>query len=439
MADSEKQQIITENIGIVDWAKQYLKWIPLPYQIPILTDQNKRIAIRLARQLGKTETISVRSIFFAATNPNTTTLIVTPSLRQSQIMMDRIHSHLFRMDLEERKKLIVKLQRTVVRFRNGSMIVALPNSPNLLRGYTAHQIIADEAAFFADDERVFYNTLFPMMSTTSGTLIASSTPWGKDSVFFRMCNDSNFSRYHFPWQHGVKAGLIKQDFIDEMRKLLSPERFRREYDAEFVEEAHAYFPTKLITNCINADLDYWPFDVDCKGNFYIGVDLGKRVDFTVIAVIEQSEGNHHLRHIHQFPLETPYASVIGYLKILCEHYQNIRKVTVDRTGVGEYPVEDMISSGIPNVEGAVFTLQSKEEMFGFMKQKMLQKQLFYPYDSELIGQINVEEFETTKSGYIRFYTPENAHDDALCALALALYGCRAKVDISPPVFKIVKW
>jgi len=68
-----------------------------------------------------------------------------------------------------------------VRFRNGSRIVALPNSPQMLRGYTANQVICDESAFFKDDELVFYNVLYPMLSTTDGALIASSTPWSKDS------------------------------------------------------------------------------------------------------------------------------------------------------------------------------------------------------------------------------------------------------------------
>ena len=386
-----------------------------------------------------TETISIRSIFFAATHPNTTTLIVAPSLRQSQIMMDRIHGHLFRMKLEERRKLIFKLQRTVVRFRNGSMIVALPNSPNLLRGYAANQIICDEANFFADDQRVFYNTLFPMLATTNGALIVSSTPWGKDSVFFQMCNDPGIHHYHIPWQTVVKSGLIKKEFIDEMCKRLSPERFRREFEAEFVEEARTYFPTKIITDCIDADLDYWPFDVATNGEFFVGVDLGKRVDFTVVAVVERQEGVFYLRHLHQFPLETPYASVIGYLKILCQNYHGVRRVTVDQTGVGEYPIEEMRSSNVPNVEGVMFTLLSKEEMFGHMKQRMLQGQLKFPYDSELIGQINIEEYETLKSGHIRFYHSENSHDDQLTALALALFGSRAKIDTSPPILKVIDW
>ena len=118
-------------------------------------------------------------IWYAATHPRTTSLIVAPGLRQSMIVMDRIHAFLMTMDKQLRRKIVAKMQRTVIWFKEGSQIVALPNNPNLLRGYTAHNMLTDESAFFREDELVFYSVLFPMLQTTSGTLIASSTPWGK--------------------------------------------------------------------------------------------------------------------------------------------------------------------------------------------------------------------------------------------------------------------
>ena len=114
-------------------------------------------------------------------------------------------------------ELVEKFQRTTVRFRNGSRIVALPNSPQLLRGYTAAQVITDESGFFKDDRLVFYNVLYPMLSTTDGTLIASSTPWSKDSVFYRMCQAPEFSKHTITCEDVVRSGLVKQSFIDEMR------------------------------------------------------------------------------------------------------------------------------------------------------------------------------------------------------------------------------
>jgi hypothetical protein len=103
------------------------------------------------------------------------------------IMGDRIQDYLGSLPRNVHRALIEKQQRTVIRTRELARIVILPNSPQFLRGYTAHRIINDEANFFKDDELVFYNVEYPMLATTDGTLIASSTPWNKDSVFYRMC------------------------------------------------------------------------------------------------------------------------------------------------------------------------------------------------------------------------------------------------------------
>jgi len=243
----------------VFFAERFLAFRPYQYQIAVLTDKSKRITVRMSRQAGKTTTIAVRAIWYAATHPQTLSLIVAPSLRQSMIMMDRIQAFIFGMDPQARKHLVAKIQRTVIWFRNGSQMVALPCSPNLLRGYTAHQVLIDEAAFFRDDEVIFYNVLYPMMATTNGTLIASSTPWGKDSVFYKINShpeiSKGWSKHYVPWQACVKPhGPIEPSFIDEVRQVTPIERFKREYDAEFVEDEDSYFPQDLITKCIDPDL-----------------------------------------------------------------------------------------------------------------------------------------------------------------------------------------
>jgi hypothetical protein len=67
-----------------------------------------------------------------------------------------------------------------------------------------------------------------------------------------------------------------------------------------------------------------------------------------------------LVHVHRFPLNTEYASVIGYVKSLQDRWKTVRAVYADITGVGNYIVEDMAHSGIQNVQGITFTVQTKE-------------------------------------------------------------------------------
>jgi len=411
----------------MEFAVKLFGFKPTSYQEKLLRDQSKRIVVRMCRQAGKTTTIALRAIWFAVTHPKTLSLIVAPSLRQSMIMMDRVHGFLMSLPQELRRSIVMKLQRTVVWFKNGSQIVALPCSVHLLRGYTAHQVLMDEVAFFRDDETVIYNVVYPMLSTTDGVLIMSSTPWGKDSVFYRACQDPGYSKHVVTWRDVVNSGLIKPEFIEEMRRILPSERFKREFEAEFVEEEDSYFKQDLIAKCIDPELEYYEFDSYPSGEFYIGVDFGKYYDYSAIVVVERSGEVLKVVHCYRFPLGESYASVIGYVKTLCERWKDVQKVYADQTGVGNYIVEDMKNVSIP-VDGITFTTRLKEEMLGYLKNMMENGFLKIPYDPELISEINVEKFSLSKDGHVIFYHPEGSHDDRLMALALAVFASK-----SPPV------
>ncbi|MEM2507372.1 MAG: hypothetical protein QXF61_10060, partial [Nitrososphaeria archaeon] len=54
-----------------------------------------------------------------------------------------------------------------------------------------------------------------------------------------------------------------------------------------------------------------------------------------------------------------------------------------------------------------------------------EKKLRIPYDPELIAELNIERFELTKDGKIKFSHPEGSHDDRFWSLALAVYAARA--------------
>jgi phage FluMu gp28-like protein len=399
------------------------------YQAKLLRDASKRIVVRWSRQSGKTTCIALRAIWFAIVHPKTLTLIVAPSLRQSMIMSDRIQDFLASLPKDRHVQIIEKLQRATVRFKNGSRIVALPNSPQLLRGYTANQVLADEANFFKDDDLVFYNVLYPMLSTTDGALIASSTPWNRDSVFYRMCQSSDFSRHVVTCEDVVRTGLVKQSFIDEMKSQLPFERFQREFMSEFVEDVDAWLTQSLIVSCIESNLQPYDFQEVPQGEFYVGIDFGKEQDFSVVLVADKSGGALRIVHVHRFPLKTEYASVIGYVKSLQDRWPSVRAVYADVTGVGNYIVEDMVRSGIQGVTGVTFTVQSKEEMATILREKMRGSEVKIPYvparkleDVDLTAELNIEKYELMKTGHLRFSHPEGGHDDVFWSAALAVYA-----------------
>ena len=411
------------------FAETFFNFKPTQYQADLLRDESKRTVVVWSRQSGKTTTIALRAIWYALTHKKTLTLIIAPSLRQSMIMSDRITDFLTSLPTKYHKIFVKKLQRTNIQLNNGSRIIALPNNPQLLRGYTANQVICDEAAFFRDDNLVFFNVLYPMLATTNGILIASSTPWSKDSVFYRMYQNPQFSKHKITCEDVKNSGLIKQCFIDEMRSQIPFERFQREFMSEFVEDVDSWLTQSLIINCIDSKLELYDFEAMPKGDFHVGVDFGKEQDSSVVVVVEKLESVTKVVHVHRFPLKTNYSSVIGYIKSLQDRWQTINYVYADVTGVGNYIVEDMIRGGIHGVTGITFTIQSKEEMATILREKMRNQEIKIPYvpakridDVELTSELNIEKYELLKTGHLRFSHPEGSHDDVFWSLALAVYA-----------------
>lgn len=407
----------------MDYCRDVLGFNPLSYQVELLEDSADRVAVRFCRQSGKSTTIAAKGIVYALQHSGATVLIVSPGLRQSILLMDKVHEHLNRMSLDDKGAYVQSMQRTIIRFVNGSRIIALPCSENMIRGITADMILADEAAFFEQDEYMFNNVLMPMLATTKGSLIASSTPWSTKSMFHEFCKgklSERFSQHYANYEAPVREGLIEESFIQDMRDSMLPQQFRMEFEAEFIEDVDVWLSQDLIARSIDAELEYLSFDSHPTGRFFVGVDFGKHMDHSVVAVVEEKEGSLKLVHCHQFPLETAYASVIGYVKALSDRWSSVHATHCDVTGTGEYIVEDMMSSSIPNVKGVKFTVESKENMASILKDRMGRGSFKIPYNRELIGELNVERYELMKTGHIQFSHQEGVHDDRFWAVALAI-------------------
>jgi len=68
------------------------------------------------------------------------------------------------------------------------------------------------------------------------------------------------------------------------------------------------------------------------GQFFLGCDLGKKRDHSVIAVIRKDGDVLKLVFLRRFKLGTEYGAVMGAIKVLCEKLNIVLKVCVDQTG-----------------------------------------------------------------------------------------------------------
>ena len=413
----------------IEFCTQTLDFKPTNYQTELiqLFQQNQFTAARWCRQSGKSQTISAILLHHALTNPNTHIGIVGPSWRQTKLIIRRINRFLHKLP----KNTHHKPQKTTVTLTNQSTIEAFPNNPETIRGPTLNILYADEFNFIPNDTEMYDAILFTL-GTTNGKFICTSTPWSTDSIFHKIFNNPAYNDYaksHITWEQAQEPnGPLKKQILEKIKRQLegNPWRWKREMEAEWAEDESAWLPQTLITNCIDHQLAYDSFEETAKGQFYAGLDLGKYKDYSVLSIIKAENNSTKLIHMHRFPLKTAYASIIGYVKTICNRWQTIHKVLIDMTGVGDYIIEDMINTGISQAKGVKFTQETKEKMAQCLKQYMIEKRLKIPYDSDLIAELNIEHFELAKDGKLKFSHPEGAHDDRFWSLALACYATRTE-------------
>ena len=130
---------------------------PFGYQLELaeLYKRNQFLAVRWARQTGKSTFIGVLLLQDAYENDDLTVGFVGPSYRQTKLNLRRVAS--FCKNLPRGS---CHVQKTRISFKNGSVIEAFPNNSDTIRGNTFHRLWWDETNFTAADEDLYDAILF---------------------------------------------------------------------------------------------------------------------------------------------------------------------------------------------------------------------------------------------------------------------------------------
>ena len=410
---------------------------PLPYQAELLRDRSKRIVACWGRQTGKSTTAALKALHFAFTHRESTVLIISPSKRQSRLMFEKVRAFLHasvRLGGRELRPLegsVAREARDSVLLTNGSRVIALPCSPERVRGFTAHMVVVDEAAFVP--EELITSVLMPMLATTDGTLVLLSTPWTRDHIFYRAFSGQlpGWSAHHVP---STACPLISREFLAEQEQALTEDEFKREYLAELAEKGAYFFPSALVLRCVEPELQLAeePGELAAtrghrRAELYAGLDLAKLRDQSVLAVIEREkgpEGRLLLRLLRAFPVGTPYSAVIAEVAAVVRSL-GVVALAVDRSGPGEAVFEQLAAElGAGRVLGFRFTAESKAELLSGLKVLMEKGQLRLPYHRQLLAQLTAITCEMRPSGRLLLRHPPRGHDDMVMALALACWAAR---------------
>jgi hypothetical protein len=417
----------------------------------LLRDQSLRQVAVCGRGWGKSLVFSRKNLWLLYTKPKMESLIISSTQRQSMIIFDYCYSTIKANPLMREMLQHPGTTRTIMKLKpplNGK-IVALPCSPDKLRGFHPDWVFLDEASIIPSD--MITGEIMMMLTKPNAGLVMSGTPMAFDHVFRRAFLDTKrYSIHHYP---SNCSPLVSQPQLAEWREMMTKEEWQREVEALWIEASQTFFPMDLISTCLDPELDnpaspnQYIQDMDAfnpdlrRGRYFAGLDLGKQIDYSVLAVVHVTEKDEvGLVYKRQFPLGTPYPEVIAYVAKANQVF-DFEGLFVDKTGIGDAVVDELARLDISEVTGVFFTDTEKENMLNYLKLLMEKKLLrIQGEDKQLIAQINEQQYEYLKPNsaqerlHLKFRHPKGRHDDQLFALALA---CYASKEAAPEPFLVV--
>jgi hypothetical protein len=363
--------------------------LPTPHanQEKILNADKRFIVVMCGRRFGKSELSQILIIKEALKGGQVA--YITPTYGLAQVFFERLAKVLpFKSNISKLK--IYCPNEGSIEFFTGERL-------DNLRGRKFHLVIVDEAAFIADLEDGWNNSIRPTLTDYEGKAVFLSTPRGKNffySLFMKQGENDwqsfKFSTYDNPH--------INPREIDEARIQLPEVVFEQEYMANPSENSANPFGNAFIKRCVKP--------ISAQPIVCYGIDLAKSVDYTVIIGLDK-DGN--VAYFDRFQMD--WHNTKETIKRLPP-----APIVVDSTGVGDPILEDLLREGV-NIEGLKFTSQSKQQLMEGLASAIQQGRIGFP-EGVIVDELDVFEYQFTSHG-VRYSAPSGFHDDTVMALALA--------------------
>ncbi|MDQ7081758.1 MAG: hypothetical protein Q9N34_01255 [Aquificota bacterium] len=304
-----------------------------------------------------------------------------------------------------------------------------------MRGLSGDVILEEAAFFLKDGWQASIRLSSSITRNPDYKLVVISTPRTKSDIFGHLWRMSEgnplWFRQKLTIYDAVEKGLRVS--VEELREGVPTEEiWLQEYLCEFLEEESILLPYELIHACtvegIEADIR------DLRGDVYLGVDIGRRHDLTVVSVLEKIGPHLYLRK-QEVLKKLPFSE---QLRIIDHMTSYARKVAIDETGIGMQMAEELAKKwGELKVLRVYFTAKVKEELAGRLRTKFEDRTISIPPDRELIEDLHSVKKTLTPSGNIKIEgQTADSHADRFWSLALAVHASSQEEEkvIGPLIF-----
>ncbi len=336
--------------------------------------------------------------------------------------MKKVYMHLGYM--RARSAAVIRAERDTreeVELPNGSRIISLPASPDTVRGFSGN-VFLDEFAFHTNSQDI-WRAMYPAV-TRGYRVRITSTPNGKQNTFYRLwAQDGRFSRHMTDIYRAAAEGLEVD--VDGLRRGISdPEAWAQEFECRFLDEATAYLTYEMIAACEDAGASavLVADRHEQEGEFYLGVDIARRRDLTVLWLLQKVGDVFWTRAVKEMRA-APFVMQRDLLYSLMQDC-GVLRCCIDASGIGAQIAEEARQRFGPRVEAVTFTNAVKEDLALRLRRHMEERTLRVPPLKEIREDLHSVGKTLTPSGAARFEADRSggAHADRFWALALALHA-----------------
>lgn len=307
------------------------------------------------------------------------------------------------------------VDRTITLPNKSIIVFKSADRPNSLRGEGLKGAVLDEVAFM--EEEVWNQSIRPALVDKNGKALFLTTPKGKNWIYrlyLEAQNKEDWITFQKPTSDNP---YIPKEEIELARKTTPFYIFQQEYLAQFIDNA-----TSIFRN-INTEAKETNPKEHVGHDIYLGVDLAKQADFTVITAICKTcneqlfiDRSNNLEYLFQ---EKRIEAHVDRWKP--------KGIVVETNNIGIPFIEGLKRKGLSIIEFTT-TAHSKPNLIEDLAIAIEMGQLKLLDNKLQLNELGAFGFTMNKLG-LRSYEATAGHDDIVMALALAYYGTKHRKDI----------
>jgi hypothetical protein len=213
----------------------------------VLSTAITRGILNCTRQWGKSTIAAAKAVHQAVSNPESLSVVVSPTARQSAELVRKAAQFTRRLGIRSKGDGDNEIS---LLFPNGSRIIGLPGTEATIRGFSAVSLLLVDEAARVDDQ--LYKAVRPMLAVSGGSLWLMSTPFGKRGFFYEAWTKGPWERICVP---ATECPRIKPEFLEEERAAMGDRWFQQEYLCHFTDAVSGLFDRDLLERSISYDFE----------------------------------------------------------------------------------------------------------------------------------------------------------------------------------------